>query len=84
MAEDEPVDREALLRQLAELRESIDPEILKQVQQKVDNPESEPYDKKAARKVIEQFLLARTDNGAFAKRLMDELARTQDDDEQAE
>ncbi|TQV79033.1 hypothetical protein [Denitrobaculum tricleocarpae] len=79
MAEDEPVDREALLQQLAELRATIDPEILKRVQQKVANPGSEPYDKKAARQIVEQFLAARYDNGAFARRLMEELARTQDD-----
>ena len=81
MAEDEPVDREALLRQVAELRASIDPEVLKRVQQKVANSESEPYDKKAARQIIEQFLAARYDNGAFAKRLMEELAKPQDDDQ---
>ncbi len=83
MAEDEPVDREELLRQLAELRATIDPEILKRVQFQVDNPDSEPYDKKAARKIVEQFLAARSDNGAFAKRLMEELVRTQDDEDQA-
>ncbi len=82
MTDDEPVDREELLRQLAELRATIDPEILRRVQFQVDNPGAEPYDKKAARKIVEQFLTARCDNGAFAKRLMDELARTQDDQTQ--
>lgn len=77
MAKDEPVDRDALLQQLAELRASLDPDILRAVQRKVDG--SEPYDKAAARKIVEQFLLARGDNGAFAKRLMDELEKTQDD-----
>lgn len=81
MAEDEPVDREALLRQVAALRASLDPEVLKRVQQKVGNSDSEPYDKKAARQIIEQFLAARYDNGAFAKRLMEELAKPRDDDQ---
>ena len=80
MTEDEPVDREALLKQLAELRATLDPEILRRVQQKMGSSDSEPYDKKAARQIVEQFLAARYDNGAFARRLMEELARTQDDD----
>ena len=80
MTEDEPVDREALLKQLAELRATLDPEILRRVQQKMGGSDSEPYDKKAARQIVEQFLAARDDNGAFARRLMEELARTQDDD----
>jgi hypothetical protein len=80
-AEEEPVDREALLRQISELRASLDPEVLKRVQQKVDSSGSEPYDKKAARKVVEQFLAARSDNGAFAKRLMDELEKPHEDDD---
>lgn len=80
MTEDEPVDRKALLKQLAELRATLDPEILRRVQQKMGSSDSEPYDKKAARQIVEQFLAARYDNGAFARRLMEELARTQDDD----
>jgi len=73
MADSDDDPRQALLRQLAQLRGRLDPAALNHLLEKVDG--WEPYDREAAGEAVRRFLVTRTDGGKFQERLLKELKK---------
>lgn len=65
--------REKLLRQMAALRQTIDPKVLDRA--KLAMFGKVPYDQDVAKEAIARFLDARDDGGAFRRKLEQALAR---------
>lgn len=84
-----PADREAtmsdpkrdVLRQIAELRRRMSPEVLERLRRATlpiapaPRPAAEPYDKETAREAVKQFLASRRDGGRFRQTLVEALRR---------
>lgn len=72
-----------LLRQIAELRNRMSPEVLERLRRATQPlataapPAQEPYDKEAAQAAVRQFLAGRRDGGRFKQRLAEALRRPQ-------
>ena len=75
MADQSDDPRRTLLRQMAQLRQRIDPGALARVLTKLNG--WEPYDRESAGEAVRQFLATRTDGGRFQDRLRDELKKKQ-------
>lgn len=78
--------RDELLRQIRAIRQRIDPAVLKRASEAAlgaqagaraggPPPTVQPYDKAAARAVVQNFLQTRHDGGQFAMRLMAALKK---------
>lgn len=67
--------RQTLLQMIASLRKGIDPKVLDRARLATEG--KEPYDKEAARAAVRNFLeaKARTDGGAFQRKLTEALKR---------
>jgi hypothetical protein len=75
---DQPEDpRRALLRQLTQLRQRLNPAALNHLLKKVGG--WEPYDREAAGEAVRQFLATRQDGGKFQDRLRDEMKKKPDE-----
>lgn len=81
--------RDELLRQIRAIRQRIDPAVLKRASEAALGAQAgagagarpkpvaaEPYDKEAARTVVQNFLQSRHDGGQFAMRLMAALKKS--------
>ena len=77
MADSSDDPRRALLRQLAQLRDRLDPAALNHFLEKIDG--WEPYDREAAGEAVRQFLATRTDGGKFQERLVDAMKKPRED-----
>jgi hypothetical protein len=65
--------REALLKQMRELRARLDPEVVERLRLAVTG--KVPYDRDNARAAVNRFLAGRDDDGAFRDKLEAELKR---------
>ncbi|OUS14371.1 hypothetical protein A9Q97_04025 [Rhodospirillales bacterium 47_12_T64] len=68
--------REKVLKDLKSIRGKLDPEILKEIELRMNG--QVPYDKKSARKTVELFLQGRHDQGAFAEKVLNALKDSKD------
>ncbi len=65
--------RKELLRQMAALRNKLDPQVLKRLDLAKEG--KVPYDKEIAQDAVRQFLAGRRDGGRFQQKLLDTLKK---------
>ena len=65
--------REELLRQMAALRNSLDPKVIERLDLAAEG--KVPYDRETAQSAVRLFLATKHDGGKFQRRLVDALKK---------
>jgi hypothetical protein len=65
--------REELLRQMAALRNSLDPKVIERLDLAAEG--KVPYDRETAQSAVRQFLATKHDGGKFQRKLVDALKK---------